>query len=216
MSPNLWSYWSWPRLLLGACFAVSGLLAWWQFQARPNETPALGVRPRLPDYVVQNFTAVETDESGKPSRRLTADELRHFVKEDRSELDHPRLELFQADSPSWKARGHEGLVLTGGDQVRMVGDVQLDRDGDGQTRPAHLETERIDVWRKQSLAETDLPVLIRSDGDLLTANGMRLWYAEPTRSTFHGRARIQLAPEQSPHSEPGTEPVSRSGQDPSP
>jgi lipopolysaccharide export system protein LptC len=108
------------------------------------------------------------------------------------------MELFQPDGPPWKVRALEGLVLAGGDQVRLVGDVRLDREGDGQTRPAHLETEQIDIWRKPSLAETDRPVRIRSDGDLLTANGMQLWYTEPTRTTFHGRARIRLAPETAP------------------
>ncbi|WP_295400305.1 LPS export ABC transporter periplasmic protein LptC [uncultured Thiocystis sp.] len=191
----LWSYRQW---LLAACFAVSGLVAWWQLQSRPDEAPALNARPRLPDYVVLNFAAVETDEAGQPNRRLLADELRHFLDEDRSELDRPRMELFQPDGPPWKVRALEGLVLAGGDQVRLVGDVRLDREGDGQTRPAHLETEQIDIWRKPSLAETDRPVRIRSDGDLLTANGMQLWYTEPTRTTFHGRARIRLAPETAP------------------
>ncbi len=200
--------WSPRQLLLGACFAVSGLIAWWRFQPHSNDTLPLGVRPRLPDYVVLNFTTVETDAEGKPSRRLAADELRHFVSENRSELDRPRMELFQSDGPPWKARAQEGLVLAGGDQVRLIGDVRLDRKGNGQVRAAHLETERIDIWRKQSLAETDLPVRIRSDGDLLTANSMRLWYTEPTRSTFHGRARIRLAPEHSPDSAPDSAPDS--------
>ncbi|AFL74180.1 LPS export ABC transporter periplasmic protein LptC [Thiocystis violascens] len=205
MSPNASRFsrpsWSRRQLLLGACFVVSGLIAWWQLQSPPDTAPVLDARPRLPDYVVLNFAAVDTDEVGRPSRRLLADELRHFVREDRSELDRPHLELFQSAGPPWKARAQEGLVLTGGDQVRLIGDVQLDREGDGQTRPVHLETERIDVWRKQALAETDLPVRILSDGDSLTANGMRLWYTEPTRTTFHGRARIRFAPESAPDDE---------------
>ncbi|MBK5962850.1 LPS export ABC transporter periplasmic protein LptC [Thiocystis minor] len=190
--------WSRQQWLLAACFTVSGLVAWWQLQSRPDEAPASNPRPRLPDYVVLNFSAVETDEAGQPSRRLLADELRHFLDEDRSELERPRMNLFQPDGPPWKVRAQEGLVLAGGDQVRLVGDVRLDREGDGQTRPAQLETEQIDIWRKRSLAETDRPIRIRSDGDLLTANGMRLWYTDPTRTTFHGRARIRLAPETAP------------------
>jgi lipopolysaccharide export system protein LptC len=198
--------WSRRQLLLGVGFAVSGLLAWWRLQSLPDEARALKARARLPDYVVLNFVALETDATGKPSRRLAASELRHFVDENLSELDHPRMELLQSDGPAWNAVAQTGLVLAGGDQVRLLGDVQLDRKGDGHIRPAHLETARIDLWRLQSLAETDLPVRIFSDGDSLTANGMRLWYADHTRTTFHGRARLQLAPESPPESRPPPEP----------
>jgi lipopolysaccharide export system protein LptC len=188
--------WSRRQLTLGIGFVLAGLLAWWQLQQTSDQDLAHIARPRLPDYVVLDFTAVETDASGKLNRRLIADELRHYVDENLSELDRPRMELFQADGPPWNASALRGLVLAHGDQVRLIGDVQLDRAGNQQTRPAHLETEQVDIWRERSLAETDLPVRIRSDGDTLNANGMQLWYSEPSHTTFHGRARIRLAPEQ--------------------
>ena len=181
--------------LLGIGFAISGALAWSQLQMHPDETAPASQRPRLPDYVALNFTALETDTDGKPSRRLVADELRHYVDEGVSELSQPRLELFQPDSPPWTARSEQGVVLAGGEQIRLSGAVRLDRQGDRQTRPTHLETERLDVWRTQALAETDLPVRIQSDGDVITASGMRLWYAEPMRATFQGRTQIRFAPE---------------------
>lgn len=181
--------------LLGLGFAITGLLAWWQLQTPPEGDAIRPARERLPDYTVRNFAAVETDASGQPSRRLVAAELRHYADEDVSELDRPRMELYQADAPPWLAQAQRGTVFASGDQVRLSGAVRLDREADRSNRAAHLETERIDIWRKQSLAETDLPVRILSDGDLLTANGMRLWYAEPTRTSFHGRARVRFAPE---------------------
>ncbi len=181
--------------LLGIVFTLSGALAWWQIQIHPDEAAPTSQRPRLPDYVALNFTALETDTDGRPSRRLVADELRHYVDERISELSQPRLTLFQPDGPPWNARSEQGIVLAGGEQIRLSGDVRLDRQGDRQTRATHLETERLDVWRTQALAETDLPVRIHSDGDVLTAKGMQLWYAEPMRATFQGRTQIRFAPE---------------------
>ncbi|MBK1716070.1 LPS export ABC transporter periplasmic protein LptC [Thiocystis violacea] len=190
--------WSRRQWLLGVGLAVTGLAAWWQIQTRPEDEGARPARERLPDYTVRNFAAVETDATGQPSRRLVAEELRHYAKEDISELEHPRMELYQTDGPPWLARSRQGTVLAGGDQVRLFGEVRLDREADRKTRATHLETERVDIWRQRGLAETDLPVRILSDGDSLSANGMKLWYQEPTRTSFHGRARIRLAPEPGP------------------
>ena len=187
--------WSRSQWALGILFAVSGLAAWWQLRTPPADLVE-AARPRRPDYIVKQFSATETDQTGTPSRRLIADELRHYTDENLSELDQPRMDLFEAEGPPWAARSKRGIVFAGGDRIRLLDDVQLDRKGDERTRPTHLETEQIDIWRAQGLAETDRPVRIRSDGDTLTANGMRLWYNEPTRTTFHGRARIQFAPEQ--------------------
>lgn len=188
--------WSRRQWLLGIVFALLGAVAWWQLQRQPVEDASRPPRPRLPDYTVRHFSAVETDASGKPSRHLVAEELRHYPNENISELDQPRMELYETEGPPWLARARGGTVFPGGDRVRLSGDVQLDRAADQTTRPTHLETEQIDILREQGLAETDLPVRIRSDGDSVSANGMRLWYKGPKRTTFHGRARIRLAPEQ--------------------
>ncbi|EXJ16380.1 LPS export ABC transporter periplasmic protein LptC [Imhoffiella purpurea] len=192
------SFWNARQFLLAACLAALGIAAWWSLKPTGDDEGTPAARPRLPDYVVQQFSAVETDDTGRPTRHLTATELRHYAQEDVSELDRPRLDLLQTEGPPWHAESERGTVFAGGDQIRLEGRVQMDRPGDGENRPAHLETERLDIWRKQGLAETDLEVRVRSDDDALTANGMRLWYNEPTRTTFHGRARIRLAPEQDP------------------
>ncbi len=189
-------WWSRRQTLLGLLCAIIALSAWWLMQTQSVQEPASAVRARLPDYIVKDFSAVETNASGMPIRRLVAQELRHYTDETLSELDQPRMELFQTEGTPWRARARTGTILAGGEQVRLSKDVELHRAGDAHSRPAHLETALIDIWRAQGLAETDLPVRIRSDGDSLEANGMQLWYNEPTRTTFHGRARIRLAPEQ--------------------
>lgn len=192
--------WTGRQLLLGLCFAAAGLIAWWQYRLHPGEVPSREARGRLPDYIVSDFTAVQTDARGHPSRQLFADQLRHYVADDLSELDRPRMVLFQDEDLPWHARARQGLVLADGNQVRLLGEVRVTREGDRRRRSARLETERLDVWPDQAFAQTNLPVHIQSDGDSLTATGMRLWYAEPLRARFQGRAHLSLTPE--PEAEP--------------
>ena len=194
--PHDHPFWSSRQMIMAMLLAVAGLAAWWLLRTGTDARLQRPPRERLPDYIVEGLSAVETDAAGKPSRTLVAQELRHYVDEERSDLDAPRLVLFQTEGPPWRASSKSGTVFAGGDQVRLIGTVRIDREGDAKTRPTHLETEQVDIWRGQSLAATDLPVRIQSDGDSVTANGMRLWYSEPNRSTFHGRTRIRLAPEQ--------------------
>jgi lipopolysaccharide export system protein LptC len=181
-------------VFLGLFFALSGLMAWWQLRTAPEAPPSPVARDRAPDYVVLDFTAVETDERGQPSRRLTADELRHYIEEDVSELDQPRMLLFQSDGPPWHGRARQGIVLASGDEIRLIDEVHLERSAGAQTRPLQLETERLTLWRESNYAETDRPVRLTSDQDRLTANGMRLWHVSPMRATFQGRVHILLAP----------------------
>jgi lipopolysaccharide export system protein LptC len=187
-----------PRQLLFAIsFALTGGLAWWHLHTLPLEITQ-PLRPRLPDHQVWQLTAVETDASGQPTRQLTAPEVRHFVAENVSELDQPRVALLHNGGGNWTAQAEHGLVLQGGDQLRLLGAVEVTRAGDAQNRPLQLVTERLDIWREQALATTDVPVRIVSGGDTLTAPALQLWYARPARLNCHGRTQIQLAPAAAP------------------
>jgi lipopolysaccharide export system protein LptC len=193
-TPTPRPFWSLQQWMLGAFFLASGVIAWWQLQ--PNESPAPDPgRARLPDYIVTGFNALETDEAGRPSRRLSADELRQFVEEDLSELDQPRMTLYTGDGEPWRARADRGLALAGGEELQLLGGVEIERAASATMRPAHLETELLRIWHERAFAETDRPVLLTSERDRLTATGMRLWYDPPVRAEFDGRARIRIVPE---------------------
>ncbi|MBK1693481.1 LPS export ABC transporter periplasmic protein LptC [Chromatium weissei] len=185
--------WSVRQWLLIAGFAICGLLAWWQLHTHSPESP-IQPRARLPDHVVTNFSGMETNASGQPNRRFAAAELRHFVTENLSEIDQPRVELLQPDGVIWTAQSATGLIFANGDQMRLLGDVQVERHGSQQVRAARLRTAQLDLWRKRELAVSTEPVRIDSEGDTLTANGMQLWYGAPRRTVFQGRTRIQFAP----------------------
>jgi lipopolysaccharide export system protein LptC len=176
-------------------FVLIGGAAWWLFEQEPQTDEAPAPRERRPDYVVSDFAAVETDQTGRPNRELEARQLRQYVDEDLAELELPHLTLYRPDGPPWRAESVHGLLLSDGDEVRLSEDVRVRRSGTAHDRPVRLDTSELTVWPKRQFAEGHRPVRIESAQDWLTAAGLRLWYAEPMRAEFPGRAHLSIAPE---------------------
>lgn len=187
--------WSSKQAILALVFALVGGLAWWQLGRQSATDAPEPARPRAPDYVASGFEAVEMGPSGQPSRRLVAEQMRQYVGEDLVELDLPRLTLYEAEGPPWQAASREGLLLQGGDEVRLSDEVRIQREGSGGSRPVRLDTSEVTIWPQRQYAQGDRPVRIESEGDWLTAQGLRLWFAEPVRAEFPGRAHLFVAPE---------------------
>lgn len=186
--------WSPRQTLLAFALAALGGGAWWIMKGRGGGEPLAIQRTRTPDYIVSHFTAVETDASGQPRRRLAAEQLRQFVAENLAELDAPRLSLFEAEGPPWQAQSRHGRLLDGGEQVQLNDSVVVSRPAFGANRAVQLATSELTVWPKRQYAQGDRPVRIDSERDWLTASGVKLWYAQPIRAELPGRAHIYLAP----------------------
>lgn len=175
-------------------FALVAATAWWLVRGL-IEAPPTPARVRAPNHVASDISAVETDPSGRPERHLVADQLRQYVDENLTELDQPRLTLFDGEGgPPWKASSQRGLLLSGGQEVYLVDRVKIARAGSASTRSTRLETSELRIWPKLKYAQGDQPVRIESDRDWLTAAGMRLWYDHPSRAEYPGRAHIFMAP----------------------
>lgn len=181
-------------ILLG----VLAVVAWWLLQSQPEQAEAPQVRDRAPDYVASDIDAVQTGEDGRPTRRLIARQMRQYVDEDLVELDLPRLTVMQVDSPPWNAESLRGLLISGGDEVRLHDDVRLHRRAAPGRRSLLLTTDFLAIWPDREYAQGDMPVRIDSDLDWVTGNGIRLWYSTPTHAEIDGRAHVYIAPEEAP------------------
>jgi lipopolysaccharide export system protein LptC len=180
------------RLLAVLLLLVGGLAFWLQREVADDQLPSSN-EARRPDYWVEGLSATTMDAQGQPERRLVATELRHYAREDGSELDDPVLTLFNPDTPPWVVRSERGLISEGGDRIGLIGDVHLTRAGSASVRPLHLTTEALWVEPEQERARTDRPVRLISHEDWVTsANGALVHYAEPLRVELFGRAHARI------------------------
>jgi lipopolysaccharide export system protein LptC len=176
-------------LLLTVVLLVAGALTWWLKQE--TEPPASGPAPgpHRADFTVDNFTITTMDLSGAPARRLTAQEMRHYPDDDSTELDLPRLTLFNQQAPPWLIRSERGWVSPDGELVLLLGQVFIDRDGKAEVAPMHLVTRDLRVQRKLEYAETDQPVSATSGSSEVKAVGMQAWLGEPMRIKLLSKVR---------------------------
>jgi len=179
--------------VLALCLALVGGSAWWYQSRQPSTPPETPLGGRLPDYTVEGFSATVLGPDGRPARRLSAAELRHYPDDNSTELERPILILDRPDGLPWKVRSESGWMSGDRDEIRLHGQVHADREGSGEARPVHLKTSELTVHPRQSYAETAMPVEITSDADWLTATGMQVWYAETVmRAHFLGRPHLRF------------------------
>ncbi len=181
--------------LLAIALGLTSLLAWW-FGQRPPSLLSASASPdsRRPDHVVDGLRALAFDIHGQPLRELRADQLRHYADEDSSELERPRLKVFDGLAPPWLIRAERGFISSRAERVILSGEVHARRDAGLDSQVMSFNTSEITLYPDDQYAETDRFVELESGLDSITAiNGMRFWYSEPQRGSFFGRVRARIA-----------------------
>jgi lipopolysaccharide export system protein LptC len=186
------------RHVLALILAAVAIFAWWQRSGiERDEDTRTHSSDRRPDYTVDSFNATIMDATGRPDRRLSAQELRHYPDDDSTELDQPRLTLFNPGAPPWLIQSESGWVSADGEEVLLSGEVSIDREPDAASRALQLRTDELLVIPGDDYAETDRPMVAISGRDWLSsAGGGRVWFGNSVRIALAGRVRAQLSVEQ--------------------
>jgi LPS export ABC transporter protein LptC len=72
-----------------------------------------------PDYFVENFDALAFDTDGKPYQRLAAARMMHYMDDDTTVLDKPRLRILDPLTPVSVTAGR-ALLSSDGNQVYFL------------------------------------------------------------------------------------------------
>ena len=182
------------EIVIGVLLAATGLLAWWYRASLAPEPRVMPSAQRRPDFVVERLTAVTMDQQGKPERRLSTPELRHYPDDGSSELDSPVLTLFDPPAPPWQARARSGWVSADGKEWLMQEQVRINRDAAPGFTPMVLKSSELLVLPDDEYAETDRFVELESGDDWVSAqDGMQAWFGQRMRVRFFGRTRARVA-----------------------
>lgn len=174
---------------------VLGLVAgasWWLAERASRDTIQLTDELRRPDYFLRNFTTRQYDDQGRIERILRANQLRHYPRDDSTELDQPQLTLMH-EQQQWQLSAQQGKVSRGGDLMLLEGEVQIERAAGDGLPPVSVATQDLLVYNKRRMAETGATTRIRSGNSWMEAEGMRLWFGEDARLKLLSKVRGEYA-----------------------
>jgi lipopolysaccharide export system protein LptC len=140
-----------------------------------------------PGYAARDAQVIETGFDGRERYRLNAKVIRQQI--DSSVIDIEQLEMdyhlgaqdriagvsqpAQDRNEIWHLRSDHGQVRANGDDVELIGNVQVKGPAPGGGAALTLTTQRMRINTPTEFIETDEPVILGWSGHELTAKGMK-------------------------------------------
>ena len=182
--------------LLPLLLVPLAVLAWWLSLMREGPRLAQDDHSGQPDQVVEGLRITTLDEAGRPHRRLIAREARHYPGGAGSELDAPRLTLFPEEGPPWQLKSTRGWVAEELEEIRLRGDVLLDREAWQDNPPVQIATPELQVWPQEHYGRPHAPLHATRGADWLTSiGGGEAWFGETLRARLFGRVSLEFHPQ---------------------
>jgi lipopolysaccharide export system protein LptC len=160
-----------PVLLL---FALAALALWLERTVQLSVVEGAKRVPDVPDFVVENLSAVTSGPDGQPRHLISARRMQHYPGDDSTHLVEPHFTRLDPGGPPLTMRAERGVVSSDGEQVQLLGSVRVVRAERGPSGALTLATETLHVIPDQDRAHTDAPVRITDANTTLTAIGLEL------------------------------------------
>ena len=126
------------------------------------------------DFEVDNFSAVTLSTQGQPRFTLAAEKLWHYPDDATTHLQLPKVTSLYPDRPPTLISAQTGMISSKGDDVYLYDDVNVVRPASGDTGEQKFATSYLHVIPDRDWAETDQPVVMIDQYNLIRAVGMEL------------------------------------------
>lgn len=189
--------------LLASVVLLGGLAAgsyWLAEQARLGDVPTRKAGHEV-DYTAQDIALTRMDETGRAQYTLDARKMVHYADDDTGELTQPRVVGSKAGRPEMRLRADLGRTTADADEVRLYGNVALNRAAWRGAPPLVATSEFARVWPDRERFETDKTIKVVRGGSSIVAGSMQYDNATQVAKLGSGngeRVRQILAP-RDPH-----------------
>lgn len=146
---------------------------------------ALSKQSQYPDAFLVDSKTVQYNEAGHISHILLSDKT-HFYEPDKTHptrralFTQPHFDFYDEQSSSeqhpisWQASSDTAKSLNGEEELLMMGNVSLIQQPKTGIIPTTINTEELLIKPNQQYAETDKPVIIKSESGVITSTGLTL------------------------------------------
>lgn len=147
----------------------------WLNQSLRTPSPSQEGSPsRLPDYVVENFSAVEMDNDGVARHMLLAKRLVHYPDDDTTDLEQPYFIETEPGKPAVQIKSDQAKIPGNNENIYLTGNVMLLRNAGKGRGETTLATSLLHLIPNDDIARTDKPVVITEKNAVIKAVGMEM------------------------------------------
>ncbi len=127
---------------------------------------------RNPDYVIENFSAISVNHSSGTHQKLSAKKMVHYVHNETSYLEQPRLITSKAGTPDMRVRADRANLI-GNKDIYLNGNVKVLRHDKGKEKMT-MVTSFLHIIPDDNIVKTDKPITILQANTIINAVGMEL------------------------------------------
>lgn len=164
--------WRMLGVMLTAVFFAFGSFWLVQLMNRDDSPSRIGGPLNEPDYIVENFSFVRMDDTGKPRYVVSGRRLAHLPVGDVSEIDKPVLQSTSPDRPRMTIVANQARIRHADDQVDLIGNVDLTRPAAPNVQALRVRTEALTVLPDAEMLKTDRAVEMQLGQATLRGTGM--------------------------------------------
>ena len=130
-----------------------------------------------PDYIMEKFTTIHTDEKGQLKNRLQAENMLHYSKE-KTQLTTPNLIFYKQSKPDWFVQAEQGEISGNSDDIWLLGQVHLWQLDDNQQKRIEIMSSDIHIRLDEEYAETTEPTTILMKSGETHSIGVKVFTAQ--------------------------------------
>jgi lipopolysaccharide export system protein LptC len=143
-----------------------------------------------PEGIMDNFDALRTDLAGNPQYRLSAKRLKHYSGSRLTEMESPRFVHLDAEIGEVTATAIQATVSSAGDEVNLLGDVEVVRAAHAGRSAMTLRTQKVVLFPELKLMRAPGRVDVR-DATLDASAGAMEYDANQRIVKLTGRVKAR-------------------------
>lgn len=148
----------------------------WFLDKQSSSRQPASVSSSGPDSFVEDVDLAVMDELGYLKYRVKAKHMTHFPVEDILRLSQPDINISRTDGTVWHIVAERGEATAAGDQLWLLGAVDIRRPASAQSSTIHVVTSDLLIKPEDELAETDNAAAITGDRYRINAVGMKAYF----------------------------------------
>ena len=138
---------------------------------QPNREKEQG-QEKKPDYIMENFSTYRVDHIREKHEKLLAEKILHYVANDATYFEQPRLINSKMNKPGMRVRADKAN-MSGDDDIHLNGNVKVIRYDVGG-KETTMTTSYLHINRDNDISKTNKPATIIQNNTIINTVGIEI------------------------------------------